>query len=366
LGKEMRLRAKHKYKMYNGAIDSQLLLFDMLGKEAILREDRRKQNGEDAPMPLSEGAQMVANRILKNLKRLKKWLNQSGVTCYRVYDADMPEYAAAIDVYEDYYHVQEYQAPKSVNEKKAHQRFDEILRATAQVFGSDFDHVIAKTRQRNRGKKQYQKFNNDGDSTYFNVQEDRAKLLVNLSDYLDTGLFLDHRPLRRMILQQANGKRFLNLFCYTATATVQAALGGAASSVSVDMSNTYLDWAARNFELNNLSAARHKLVRADGVEWLRNCREGFDLIMLDPPTFSNSKNTDTVLDIQRDHSSLILRCMDLLTPTGTLYFSNNLRSFKLDEGLQAKFQIKNISADSLDPDFERNPKIHNCWQICHC
>jgi 23S rRNA (guanine2445-N2)-methyltransferase / 23S rRNA (guanine2069-N7)-methyltransferase len=200
---------------------------------------------------------------------------------------------------------------------------------------------------------------------FFTVQEGHAKFWVNLIDYLDTGLFLDHRPLRLKIAEHSQGKKFLNLFCYTATASVHAALGGATESTSVDMSNTYIDWARRNFELNKINLYAHKLVQADCLQWLNECRNGYDLIMLDPPTFSNSKRMEGVLDVQRDHVALVTRCMELLNTNGRLYFSTNLRGFKLDRESLAKYQLDDITASTIDVDFERNPKIHHCYLIQH-
>src|SRR5690606_10681700 len=199
----------------------------------------------------------------------------------------------------------------------------------------------------------------------FVVTEGPATFEVNLEDYLDTGLFLDHRPVREMIRGMAKGKRFLNLFCYTAAATVHAALGGARESLSVDMSNTYLEWAKRNFELNGLDLASHVLLRADCLEWLAKREGRFDLIFLDPPTFSNSKKMADVLDIQRDHAAMIRDAMAILEPGGTLVFSNNFRRFKMDEAITEDFAVENITASTIPPDFERNARIHNCWLVRH-
>ncbi len=360
LVKEMRLRPKNRYKFFNGTIAAELVVFNILAEGGQLREDI-----EFRDKPLSEGAQMVANRLLKNSRKLSSWIKKNNISCYRLYDADMPEYSAAIDVYDDYYHVQEYQAPKNVDENKARKRFEEIIHAVRHAFSVESEKVISKTRQRHRGKSQYQKLNHSDTTDFMAVSEGKASLFVNLTDYLDTGLFLDHRPLRKRLSTEAKHKRFLNLFCYTATATVQAAIGGAESSVSVDMSNTYLKWAEENFALNNIPLETHQLVRGDVVTWLKNCRQGFDIIMLDPPSFSNSKNTNTVLDIQKDHVRLILRCMEILNPNGTLYFSNNLRSFKLDMDALSAVNVEDISAQTLDPDFQRNAKIHRCWKMQH-
>lgn len=358
LAREMRMRPRKVNKLYNGALACELLLFDVLKpSEATLREDTHRIAESD----LSEGSRMVLNRLRKNLRKLKPWLNKEGVDAYRIYDADMPEYAAAVDVYDGHLHVQEYAAPKDLPADVAARRLRELVSACATAFECSRRDISVKTRQRNSGKKQYEKVADR--RQFITVTEGSAKFRVNLWDYLDTGLFLDHRPLRLRIHSEAKGKRFLNLFCYTASASVHAALGSAASTLSVDMSRTYLDWADENFALNHLNRQRNTLVQSDCIKWLANCREGFDLILLDPPTFSNSKRMEDVLDVQRDHVSLIRRCMDILNPGGTLYFSTNLRSFKLDgEGLQ-KYQVDDISEQTIDVDFARNPRIHRCYQI---
>lgn len=378
LGKAMRLRPKKKYKLFNGTIASELLLFDILSAaKATLRQDAKERSGDvttyaekasaiKRPEDLSAGATMVANRLKKNNQRLSKWAKKNAITCFRLYDADMPEYSAAVDIYGDKIHVQEYQAPRSIDELKAEARFQELLDAISCVFELSPSDIFVKTRKRNKGKSQYEKFSADRDNDerdFFEVQEGDARLLINLSDYLDTGLFLDHRPLRQMIAANVARKSFLNLFCYTASATTLAALGGAKSSVSVDMSNTYLDWAKRNFTLNNIRAADHQLVRADVFQWIKDCRQGFDVIMLDPPTFSNSKKMDDVLDVQKDHVALIRRCMELLNPGGTLYFSNNMRSFKMDVDGLFLFDLTDITRQTIDMDFSKNTKIHHCWKI---
>lgn len=364
LGKSMGLRASKRYKLFNGALPSELLLVDIEPSQYVNAPPAELNK----PKPLTPGAEMLANRLRKNQKQLSKWVKSNAIGCYRLYDADMPEYSAAIDVYTHaenngtYVHVQEYAAPKSVDEDKASARFEEIQAAVPAALGVDVERISFKQRRRNRGKEQYQR-QSDERHELIPVREGSATLLVNLWEYLDTGLFLDHRPVRLRIAQLARGKRFLNLFCYTATATVHAALGGAKESVSVDMSRTYLNWAEKNFQANNMSTSKHKLVQGDCLQWLQDCREGFDLIMLDPPSFSNSKRMDGVLDIQRDHVAMIDRCMELLQPGGCLVFSNNLRTFKLDEAITADYAVENITQQTLDPDFKRNAKIHQCWLI---
>lgn len=358
LAREMRLRPKRVNKFFNGALPCELYQYELLSMEqATLRRDRDSVREED----LSEGALMVANRIKKNLRKQAAWLKTAETNAYRIYDADLPEYAAAVDVYDGRLHVQEYAAPKTIPSEVAQRRLRELLNAVAYVFAVPQKTIALKTRQRNRGTQQYEKL--DEGREFFVIEEGKAKFWVNLHDYLDTGLFLDHRPLRKRLGEEAWGKRFLNLFCYTASATVHAALGGAAQSVSVDMSNTYLDWAERNFSLNAINLDRHQLVQADCLKWLQECRQGFDLIMLDPPTFSNSKRMDGVLDIQRDHVALIQRCVELLNPRGKLYFSTNLRNFKLDIEALDNVAVEDISTSTIDPDFSRNTKIHRCFLI---
>jgi 23S rRNA (guanine2445-N2)-methyltransferase / 23S rRNA (guanine2069-N7)-methyltransferase len=358
LAREMRLRPKRVNKFFNGALPCELYQYELLSVEqATLRRDRDSVREED----LSEGALMVANRIKKNLRKLVVWLKSAETNAYRVYDADLPEYAAAVDLYDGRVHVQEYAAPKTIPDDVAQRRLRELLNAVAYVLAVPQKQIAVKTRQRNRGTQQYEKFHEGGE--FFVVNEGQARFWVNLRDYLDTGLFLDHRPLRKRLFEEARGKRFLNLFCYTASATVHAALGGAVQSVSVDMSNTYLDWAERNFKLNAVKTERHQLVQADCLKWLNQCRQGFDLIMLDPPTFSNSKRMEGILDIQRDHVALIRRCMELLNAGGKLYFSTNLRSFKLDLAALDDLAVDDMSASTIDPDFARNAKIHRCFLI---
>ncbi len=356
LGHRIGLRARKQHALRNGPLEAKLLLM------AVPEEGERAGDSQEAPRR-SEGAQMLANRLEKNRRRLKKWLKKSGETCYRLYDADMPEYALAIDVYGDRVHVQEYAAPKSVDAAQAQKRLFEALAVIPEVLEVDPARVVVKRRERQSGRAQYQKQAATGER--FEVREGPARLWVNLRDYLDTGLFLDHRPVRRMLHEMAAGKRFLNLFCYTATATVQAALGGASESVSVDLSNTYLEWARDNFALNRLDPGRHRVVRDDCLRWLETAGTQFDLIFMDPPTFSNSKKMADTLDVQRDHGRLVRLAMARLAPGGTLVFSNNQRRFKLDADLTEHYAVEEISAKTFDPDFSRNPDLHHVFLIHH-
>ena len=358
LGQELRLRAGKKYKFFNGTIAAQLLLFEL--HEQAAGSDTPRQ-----PRPLSDGARMFANRLDKNRRKLQPWLKREGVSCYRLYDGDIPEYAVAVDIYGDAIHVQEYAPPATVDEEAARRRIVEVRQALQFLYPEARDRLFFKERRRQKGDSQYQRQGVQGGARPFIITEGRARLEVNLSDYLDTGVFLDHRPIRAWLGQQAAGKRFLNLFCYTAAATVQAALGGAKSSLSIDMSNTYLDWAGRNFALNGIHEWEHELLRADCLAWLAKREGRFDLIFLDPPTFSNSKKMEDVLDVQRDHPAMIRDAMAILAPGGTLVFSNNFRRFRMDDGIAAEFAVEDITPRTIPPDFERNPKIHNCWLVRH-
>ncbi|MGQ7958907.1 bifunctional 23S rRNA (guanine(2069)-N(7))-methyltransferase RlmK/23S rRNA (guanine(2445)-N(2))-methyltransferase RlmL [Pseudomonas sp. SP16.1] len=365
LGKRMGLRSHKQYSFWNGALPCKLLLIQVQTEQFVTGERRGREEAEPAAEAapqarLSEGGQMFANRLQKNLKQLGKWARREGVECYRLYDADMPEYALAVDLYRDWVHVQEYAAPRSIDPDKAQARLLDALAAIPQALGVAQNRVVIKRRERQSGSKQYQRQAAQGQ--FMEVNEGGVKLLVNLTDYLDTGLFLDHRPLRLRIQREAAGKRFLNLFCYTATATVHAAKGGARSTTSVDLSKTYLDWARRNLALNGFSD-KHRLEQGDVMAWLAEDRCEYELIFIDPPTFSNSKRMEGVFDVQRDHVELLDLAMARLARGGVLYFSNNFRKFQLDEGLAARYQVEEISAQTLDPDFARNPKIHRAWRF---
>ncbi len=362
LGKRMGIRSCRQYQLFNGTIPSKLLLFKV--REQDLIHERAAPAMEAAAITLSGGAEMFANRLRKNLKRMEKWRRREGIHCFRVYDADMPEYAVAVDCYEGAVHVSEYAAPASVDDDDARRRLAEVMQACSVVFEVPLKAIALKERRRQRGRAQYERQAPTGNT--MEVREGQAKVLVNLYDYLDTGLFLDHRPVRLDIAARARGKRFLNLFCYTAVATVHAGLGGARHTTSVDMSHTYLKWARRNLSLNGLSEARHRTEQGDARRWLAECDEQFDLILLDPPTFSNSKRMEDVLDTQRDHAELIEQAMHCLSGDGLLIFSTNKRGFSLDESLMERFAVEDRCAWSLDEDFKRRSKpIHYCWYFRH-
>jgi 23S rRNA (guanine2445-N2)-methyltransferase / 23S rRNA (guanine2069-N7)-methyltransferase len=358
LGRHLGLRAVLVNKFNNGPIECRLLRFEV--------EERYYSAPPTAPSEaLSSGAQMFANRLHKNRRTLGRWARRSEVDCYRLYDADLPEYALAVDLYqgeEVWAHVQEYQAPASVDPDRAQKRLSEALAALPAALELDAGNIFFKVRQRQRGRAQYEKMDTTG--IFHVVREGSARFLVNFTDYLDTGLFLDQRPMRLMLGEMAQGKRVLNLFSYTTTATVHAALGGAASTTSVDMSHTYLDWARRNMDLNNVQGPRHELVQANCIEWLVRARGArYDLIFLDPPTFSNSKRMRGNFDVQIDHVDLIRNAVKLLAADGVLLFSNNYRRFKMDRERLQGLTCEDITAQTIAKDFERRPRIHNCWKI---
>ncbi|WP_318432481.1 bifunctional 23S rRNA (guanine(2069)-N(7))-methyltransferase RlmK/23S rRNA (guanine(2445)-N(2))-methyltransferase RlmL [Photobacterium leiognathi] len=356
----MRMRADKQFKLRNGALDCVLKTY------LITAGSVQKEEGQaEGIIVQEEVAPDFANRLKKNIAKLGKWAKREGIECYRIYDADIPNYNAAIDKYKDYIIIQEYAAPKSVSEELARRRIMDILRATIEVTGVESNKVILKVRERQKGKSQYQKLSSA--ERHMVVEEYGVELKVNLYDYLDTGLFLDHRITRRMLGKMAPGKDFLNLFSYTGSATVHAAVGGAKTTTTVDMSNTYLRWAQENMELNNQVGSQHEFIQADCLQWLQEVDDTFDLIFIDPPTFSNSKRMKQSFDIQRDHIMLMENLKRMLRPEGQIVFSNNKRHFKmdLDKLNELGLHAKNISDKTLPMDFAKNKQIHNCWIITH-
>lgn len=342
------LRAERQFKAKNGPLD------------CIQKNYHVAESSGEVKATVAED---YANRLRKNLKKLEKWAKQEGIECYRIYDADLPEYNVAVDRYADWVVVQEYAPPKTVDAHKARQRLFDIIAATIAVLGIAPNKLVLKTRERQKGKNQYEKMNEKGD--FMQVSEYNARLWVNLTDYLDTGLFLDHRIARRMLGQMSKGKDFLNLFSYTGSASVHAGLGGARSTTTVDMSRTYLEWAERNLRLNGLTGRAHRLMQADVLAWLRDTDEQFDVIFIDPPTFSNSKRMEDAFDVQRDHLRLMKDLKRLLRKGGTIMFSNNKRGFRMDHDGLAELGLKaqDITHKTQSQDFARNRQIHNCWLI---
>ncbi|MDP3859852.1 MAG: bifunctional 23S rRNA (guanine(2069)-N(7))-methyltransferase RlmK/23S rRNA (guanine(2445)-N(2))-methyltransferase RlmL [Stagnimonas sp.] len=397
LGHRLGLRADKMYSFFNGALPCKLLLIDVHAANVLAPRPEPVEVGsaahEESPAfsaapavpPAAKGerkevAPDFANRLRKNLSHLNKWAKRSGVSNYRLYDADLKDYAVAVDLYntpERHAVVQEYAPPKTIEPAAAERRLREALTVIQQVLELPSANLHYKLRRAQKGPSQYQR---QADTERYHVAtEHGAKLWVNFDDYLDTGVFLDHRPMRLRLQKEAAGKRLLNLFCYTGAATVQAAVGGAVQTLSVDLSNTYLDWLAQNLELNQFSCEEvdgrgalpsrlppHATLRADCLEWLARTAADprapkFDLIFCDPPTFSNSKKMEDSWDVQRDHAALIADAMRLLAPGGVLYFSCNRQRFKLDA--LEEYEVRDISPQTLDEDFKRPPPAHRCWRI---
>ncbi len=356
LGRAMGLHAHKRYALYNGALETVLLLIDLSAREEAPRERK----------PLSPGAQMLKNRLEKTVRHLRKRLQREQIHCWRAYDQDLPEYAAAIDVYGSekgpcWLHIQEYRAPADVPEDTARLRLREIARVAGEVFDVPRERIALKTRERGRGGAKYGQMDQRGE--YVAVEEGGLQFLINPTDYLDTGLFLDHRLVRAKVRELASGQRFLNLFAYTGTASVYAAAGGARDTTSVDLSATYLEWASRNLASNGFTGTDHRLVQADVLEFLQRDRDRYGLIYVDPPTFSNSKRAED-FDVQRDHVALLNGCGDRLAGAGVIVFSNNFRRFKLDrEALEQRFEIQDWTVPSIPFDFARRAHIHGCWLL---
>lgn len=359
----LRLEPTDTLNLKNGPVDCLLARFSISDDQQALPDLGQVTD------QLGEQVQPFLNRVGKNHRHLEKWARRQNIGAWRVYDRDLPDFALAVDLYQGqelWLHVQEYEAPKGVDPVKAQLRLQLACDALPGLFDIPPARLILKTRKRQKDAGQYQRQADRG--RFFAVQEGPAQLRVNLHDYLDTGLFLDSRDIRAMIRDQADGKRLLNLFCYTATASVQAALGGADATTSVDLSNTYLDWARENFKLNNIPMTRHALVKADCRKWLSEQavvpapqRTRYDLILLDPPTISRSSAMEDMLDTQRDHVELIRNALALLAPGGKLYFCTNYRRFRLDQAALDDSKPVNISSRTVPKDFARNQKIHQCW-----
>ncbi|MDF7666616.1 bifunctional 23S rRNA (guanine(2069)-N(7))-methyltransferase RlmK/23S rRNA (guanine(2445)-N(2))-methyltransferase RlmL [Orbaceae bacterium ESL0727] len=376
----LQMRADRQFKAKNGPLDCVQKNYSIkqhsLTESQTYEENKSSNNkifdnnSEQNHIITKIAAPDFANRLRKNNQKLTKWAQQEGIECYRLYDADLPEYNVAIDRYKDKIVVQEYAAPKTIDPQKARQRLFDIINATLAVLALTADQLILKTRAKQKGKQQYQPLAKQQD--YFLVHEyvikqHQTQFWVNLTDYLDTGLFLDHRLARQMIGNMSANKDFLNLFAYTGSATVYAGLGGAKSTVTVDMSRTYLEWTDRNLRQNGLTGNRHRLIQADCLLYLTQTHDQFDLIFIDPPTFSNSKRMQNTFDVQRDHLQLMANLKRLLRPKGTIIFSNNRTGFQIDaEGMnKLGLTCQNITEKTISLDFKRNKQIHCCFIIQH-
>lgn len=309
-----------------------------------------------------EQAALFGRRLSARARHLRRWPAKRGVTCYRLYDRDVPEIPLVVDRYEDYLHLGEYDRPHDRGPAEHADWLDLMARTAGEVLEVPRGNVFMKRRERQLGLSQYERFAEQGRTLV--VHEGGLKFRVNLSDYLDTGLFLDHRQTRAMVRQAASGKRLLNLFGYTGSFTVYAASGGAAATTTVDLSNTYLQWAEDNLSLNHLADRRHRMVRDDALSFLKHHRPGaaYDLAVVDPPTFSNSKKTERVWDVQRDYLELLTRLVELMSAGGVIYFSTNFRRFKLDESALPRLSVREISRQTVPEDF-RNRRIHRCWRM---
>lgn len=356
---EFRIGQHVHHRCYNGPIACFVRVFSVPDSGEVPWPAFRLRNDVEVS---GEGEHLV-NRLRKNWKQLKPWVEREAIRAFRLYDADIPEFNVAVDIYGDRVHVQEYAAPSTVDPEKAAHRLDVALDSVAVLCGRKRHELSLKVRSRQKGSRQYSRQSDNGE--LYEIEEYGARLLVNFTDYLDTGIFLDHRTVRHRLQDLCRDKHFLNLFCYTGSATVHAALAGARSSVSVDLNPRYLAWAEANLALNGHSTVQHQLVQSDVGEWLFRGGEQFDVIFMDAPTFSNSKRTPNVLDIQRDQDVLVRNAMRHLARDGLLIFSNNYRRFCLDESLVRDFDVKDISASTIPQDFARNPKIHRCWEIRH-
>jgi 23S rRNA (guanine2069-N7)-methyltransferase / 23S rRNA (guanine2445-N2)-methyltransferase len=365
LGRELKLEARRTHRLYNGPIEARLLRFEVAPEHYSRPFRPGRLPPVDPARRTAPGAQMFANRLRKNVDALGRWARRAGISCWRAYDADMPEYAFAIDVYGNgarYACVQEYAAPATVAAEKVRARRAEAVAVLPEVLGLDAEHIWFRTRRRQRGSAQYTKL--AAEQVFHEVAEGGLRFLVNFDDYLDSGLFLDQRLTRARLRELASGRRFLNLFGYTGTATVYAAAGGACATATVDLSRTYLDWARRNLKLNGFAGREHALIQADALAWLAAAPAGsWDLVYLDPPTFSNSKRMSGTLDVQRDHAALIAAAARLLSAGGTLVFATNFSRFELDRDALPGLVAEDITRATIPKDFERNPRIHRCWLI---
>ena len=325
-----------------------------------------ESRGPAAHGMLGGGAEYLANRLRKNQRRLAKRLQREGITCYRLYDADLPEYNLVVDVYGDWVHVQEYAAPPEIDPGKAKRRLDDALAVVGAVLEVPARQIVLKQRRRQRGAAQYER---RGDKNLrLPVEEDDLRYFVDLNTYLDTGFFIDQRMTRRLVRRLAGGRRFLNLFAYTGTMTVNALAGGSPSSTTVDLSSTYLEWAERNLTANGFTvggSSPHQLVGADCLRWVAEDEGQYDLVWLDPPSFSNSKRMGrATFDVQRDHADLIrLIARRLLAPGGILLFANNLRNFRLEHSELHGLEVKDLSRATLAFDCERGANRHHVFQV---
>lgn len=355
---------QNRYRLFNGPLKCQLLT---ACTEPVAKEAKVAPQWEPRSLPEGEEGEDFANRLRKNYAALQTWLESEKISCFRLYDQDLPDYKLAIDFYDEWIHVQEYAPPAGVDPERAEQRFKLALQVIRSVFDVPRSKIFIKTRRKQKGTQQYQKQEKQATVAVplHEVRENGLSFLVNFTNYLDTGLFLDHRLTRAHIEELARGRTFLNLFGYTGTATVYAARGGASATTTVDISENYLDRCRVNMALNGFGGPLHQCVAEDCLQWLQQGHERFGLIFLDPPTFSNARHRKLSFDIQTDHPRLLRLAMQRLARSGVLIFSTNFRKFKLDEELCREFQIEEITSRTIPRDFRRNSSVHRCWECRH-
>jgi len=358
------LEASSSRRLDNGPVSCRVRRFEIPVAAQRPRARHLRASSED-----DAGADMFANRLRKNLRSIGRWARRESIDCYRLYDADMPEYAFALDVYagaDTWVVAQEYEAPAEIPDEQAAARRATVLSVVESLLEVPTERIVQKTRRRQRHGTQYERLGGDG--ALHAVRENGCRLLVNFGDRLDTGLFLDHRRIRQMVAAHSAGRHFLNLFAYTGAATVYAAAGGATATTSVDISQRYLDWLQRNLALNDFRGTQHRRIRADCLEWLERTPDDdarYGVILLNPPTFSNSKRMHGTLDVQRDHVALIRRAARRMTSDGVLLFCNHLKRFRFDRAAVEKsgLDAEDISRETVPRDFARNPRTHHCWRI---
>ncbi len=372
--------ADRRRKLYNGRIECTYYQYHGPRPPKTLSPEQRAERDaagpaatrppRETPVPAFGGladsaanqAEMFANRLRKNARALRRWPSRRGITCYRLYDRDIPEIPLAVDLYDNHLHIAEYDRP---HDRTPAQNV-EWLELMAQTAGDTLDVPLAnihlKRRQRQRGAAQYGKFAQTGCT--LTVTEDGLQFEVNLSEYLDTGLFLDHRLTRRMVRDESADKRVLNLFAYTGAFSVYAAAGAAAQTTTVDLSKTYLAWAQRNMAANGFTGPAHRFIQSDALAFVRGASPNtrYDLAVIDPPTFSTSKRTDDAFDVQHDHVELLTATMKLMSPGGVIYFSTNFRTFKFDPAALPGLDAAEITDKTIPEDF-RNKRIHRCWRM---
>lgn len=311
-------------------------------------------DGEDKSSPLK-------NRIRKNYRHVRKWAGRTQTNCFRIYDRDIKEFPLAIDFYDGRFCVHLFSSSKDSDEPRQ-DLYDAAMSAICSIFGVQEESIYWRTRIKREKTEQYEKTGESKD--FFIVLEYGVKFKVNLVDYLDTGLFLDHRETRQLVASISSGKRLLNLFAYTCSFSVHAALAGAAFTKSVDMSNTYTDWGRHNFMMNAISPNNNLIIREDCLKFLDEEEGEYDIIVIDPPTISRSKKMDQMFDIQIDYISLISKALKLLSKDGVIFFSTNSRKFRFDESQFPECSIQDITKKTIPIDFH-DQKIHRCWKISH-